>query len=204
MKRQYATQKRIDGDIRELIEALALRGWTPASIHRHLTRQPKFRSRAPSARTIQRIVKALSPHDPSGPWSLGDDDVDAALVLPTLATVIEETDGRKLQLTRAEVSWVARIRRVAPDLEPWDAYVVAVQYMLCLEYGDSTTELDAWLAFAPWREGPGRERYQAAIARGHLQGVVSTEGYPEEALKALTFSYGEESAHATAKGKRRR
>src|SRR5689334_5782673 len=81
--------------------------------------------------------------------SLVDAIADASFTLLVLRAVIKQTDGRS-SLTAATARWVEAIHRVAPDLDPWNAYRLARLYVARADAGN-TTNLDAWLAYAPWR-----------------------------------------------------
>src|SRR5262249_49009895 len=129
-----------------------------------------YLGRVPDRRTVQRIVKASRPHDSSGPWVLRDADPEhARVVLETLAAVIQHTEGRIVELTRAEAERVVFLHRAAPDLPPLNGWSLAQVYALREARADSVADLDHLLAFAPWRHGkPGWDRYDHAIAAGWI------------------------------------
>jgi len=164
----------IDGDVQEAIEELAIEtDWTPAQIQRKLEKQERFKdesrdtgTRVLSLRTTQKIVKEARHRDLSGRWELpdADDDGAAALILDVLAAVIEETEGRRQYLTKMEAAWVTRIRRAAPDLPPsFDTYRLARFYMAREHWQMPSPDLDALLAFAPWRSEERRQAYVLAL-----------------------------------------
>jgi hypothetical protein len=156
----------LDGDIEAAIETMAVDGWTPAQISKELHRQEQFMGRVPEDRTIQRRVAALQARDASGAWSVADATTrDARLILDTLAAVIEHTAGRVLSLTRSEAAWVARIYHAAPELHPLWRWRLARLYRLREAHHESVADLDAMLAFAPWREG-AKQRYDKAVRAG--------------------------------------
>ena len=120
----------------------------------------------PSRRTIHDIVVEYTPKDDTDPWELADAEADeAALVLPVLATIIEKTEERRSHVTQAEAQWIVRIRRAAPDLDPWMVYLIALNYMACAQHGVPHNHLDAYLAFAPWRSQVNRWRYNKATEK---------------------------------------
>ncbi len=164
-------KSRIDGDVQVAIDELALKGWGPTQIYKQLERQPEFAGRVPTSRTIQRRVNELALRDSSGPWSLADaKDDEAALVLPVLAAVIEGTEAQRVYVTQAEAERIVRIRRAVPDLLPTlDLMLLARVYLLREQQGMSTTDLDAFLAFAPWRSEDARERYRQALHFGWIK-----------------------------------
>lgn len=161
-----ATKKRgrpkFDGDIMDAIDAYADEGWSPAQIHRELGKRAEFASRLPTLRTVQRYVSDR-PYDPSGTWSLEQAQPDELeTLLPILAAVIERTEGRLTYLTNTEAQWLTRLGRVAADLGEWMLYRLARMYIRRKDAGEATDDLDAYLAFAPWR-GPESERRYSEI-----------------------------------------
>lgn len=175
----------IDGDVQAAIEDLALNStWTPSQIERELLKEEQFKNedretgtRLPSLRTIQTIVKEVRQLDLSGRWELPDADADggAALVLDVLAAVIEETKGRRQYLTKMEAAWVIRIRRAAPDLPPsFDTYRLARLYMTREHWQMPSPDLDALLAFAPWRSEERRQAYVRALQEEWIPEIPTT------------------------------
>ena len=119
-----------------------------------------MKSRIPHIRTIQRIVRENTPQDPSAPWQLAEaSGGDAALVLPVLAAMIEVSEGRLKALSTAKAEWIVKLRRVADDLPLWAIYELTIKYMLRRERHNPTDDLDAFLAFAPWRSKEHNKRY---------------------------------------------
>jgi hypothetical protein len=159
---------RTDPDIQLEVERLAVDGWNAAAIHRKLSNDPRFTKRLPVARTIQNLVRAVTPRDPSDPWSLVDSNAeDAELVLPVLAAVAENTEGRREVMTQLEAEWTVRLRRSVPDLPPlWVARLIW-EYMLREERKQSTAELDQMLGFAPWRSAKASSRYWDFVSKAH-------------------------------------
>lgn len=216
------TRRRIGRDIQQYIEGGTLTGWTPPEIREALRGIPQFNGRVPTLRTVQRIAKEFVPSDESGPWTFNEADPDdAALVLPVLAEVIERTKGHRTEMTRAVAEKVARIRRVAPDLHLWVAYSLAVAYLA--KEGTKTDDLDAFLAFAPWRGDENMKRHQHAVQEGWVSetwglfaAYFSGTGHPLGAFLAaveagtLKVTVGgqdveeRESDDGPAKSKRRR
>lgn len=157
-------------EVERAIGNLALRGFTPIQIYRHLEEKEEFKGKLPSLRTVQTIVKQNLPRDPSEPWSLADSKRgDVPSVLETLAAVIEQTEGRITSLSVAQAEWIARIDSAAPDIDPWDRFLVTVMYQKLAETDGSTKDLDAFLAFAPWRGNEALIRYNKAFQSGYIQ-----------------------------------
>ena len=156
--------RRVGGEVKEAIEELAMRGWKAPDIHEALVE--RFTAgRAPKLRTVQRWVAQKS--DPSGAWRFADADAeDAALLLPVLAALISETRGRRKELSNAEAERVAKICGAAPGVDPWYAYVLARLYMLREQANMASPDIDAYLAYAPWRGKQEADAYGQALEEG--------------------------------------
>lgn len=138
-------------------------GLTPAAIDEELLRRfPE--ADPPSRRTIESWVATFRTEG-GEPWTLtlGTEET-AELVLPVLQAIVEHSEGRVRTIGVEAARWVVAVRRAVPDLDPWDAYLVARQYLAAA--GTSTTELDLLLAYAPWRGASEAARYGRAITRG--------------------------------------
>jgi hypothetical protein len=172
LRQKYAIRPRgrpkVDGDILQEITSLALRGWAPGQVYAELAKAPAFRDRLPARRTVERHVAAVTPRA-AEPWVWCDDD-DAPVVLEALAEVIHRTDGRKVQFSRGEAAWVARVRRAVPDLPCYPAYLLARAYLLREEAEEQAADLDGFLAFAPWRSNTHRQRWEEAISNRWIPG----------------------------------
>lgn len=164
-------KRRIKGHVQEKIEVLALRRRSAKQIYDQLSEDEDIDpDDLPTLRTVERIVNDVRPRDTSAPWSLADSDADnVPAVLETLAAVIEFTEGRVTHLTRAQATWIARIRRAAPDLALWRVYLVAMMYQKEEEKNADASGLDAYLAFAPWRSREDALRYQKAFQAGYIR-----------------------------------
>jgi len=138
-----------------------------AELHRELQRQ--FPDSAPSERTVRDIVKELTPSDASGQWQPGPDTdpEEAALVLKAIAECqIRWKDARPLKVSNDRAKWLAWLLKGWPDLDPGVALVLATDYWVRREAGDSTDDLDGFLAFAPWRSTENSARWQKALKNG--------------------------------------
>jgi len=154
-----------DGLVEERMRELIDRDWIAPQIYRQL--QQEFGgSLIPHERTIRRRIGATSPS--SGPSDLYRPmkDEDAALVLPVLAAVIIETEGRRTNLTVDEAERIAGIRRAANDLALFEVFRLARLYLLHERLEKGTQDIDAYLAFAPWRDDEHQKTYLKAIAKG--------------------------------------
>jgi len=136
-----------------------------AEIHRELGDRPDL-----SERTIRTAVSKLRGHDLSAPSHLEKGgDVDAALVLPVLGAVIEQSEGRIRTLTRAQAEWITSIRRAAPDLtDPLHVYELAL-----VALGGKAEHVEQQLAFRPWLSDEHRARWETAKAKGWVGTAVT-------------------------------
>lgn len=163
-------QPRIDGDIQDIIDELALKRWGPSQIHKRLQLledqgklplSPRGETRIPDVRTVQRRVKDLTPRDPLVPWRWWEDDPDdARLALDVLAEVIVRTEGRVTQFTQREAAWISRLCRMLPDVPPWAIYMLARGYYMVVEdEGPQYLAPEDLLFFTPWRSREHEQRW---------------------------------------------
>jgi hypothetical protein len=185
--------RRIDGRVLQAIGELRSKGWTNAAeIQRELERRAEETPPAfpvavlPNLRTIQRILRDLTPRDDTR-WSFADaNEEDAGLVLPVLAAMIEESEGRRRWLTQSEARWILKIRRV--DLaEPGNRLSHDITYELAFDAASigpeppytvdpelkrsedgQITYIEQYLAFGPWRSVEHETRYYRAFEQGWL------------------------------------
>jgi hypothetical protein len=146
----------MDLDVQRAIADYVTAGQTSgAAIGRELDRQERFTGRVPDTRAIQRLVKKLMPPDDSGPWSFADldrgdgDPEEARLVLDVLPVIVEYTGGR-VWPSRNLARWIVRVKRAAPTIPPWTAYVYARLYQVQPPDDPNTRLLDLLLALRPW------------------------------------------------------
>jgi len=122
-------------------------------------------AKIPDERTIRRRITERRPPDPHDPWTLATTKGDkAARLLPVLRAVLERTEGRTKGFSKATAEWVVRVRRAAPDLDPWYAYRIALAYQRRTDL--DTEDLDILLAFTP-RRGEKEMDSLFAWARAH-------------------------------------
>jgi hypothetical protein len=157
-------RRRVDADALALIHELAVLPLSAGEVHRKVERE--LPGRAPDPRTVRRIVAEFRAEsdDESAPWS-----PDSADILACIVPVIERTGGLVRWFSTEQARLLARIRRVAPDLECYSAYILARHYQSRLARGASVAKLDAWLAFAPWRGAVERDRYDRAVEAGWIE-----------------------------------
>ena len=151
-----------DIDITEKIKELSDQGYEAKQISNHLEGEENFATRAPSLRTVQRIVAGRGVK--AGPfWSAASSSTaeEAKAILAVLAAVIEETQGRVALLTREEAHIIIVLRESAAGLSDWDLYRLAREYIDRQSVG-VTDDLDAFLALGAWHK-ENWERYGRAI-----------------------------------------
>lgn len=118
-------------------------GHSPSRALERLAASPKYRERLPSLRTAQRMAREVRPAQPGERWSFTHAEPDEArLVLPVLAAVGEGYGS----LSRETAEWVVRVRRAAPEMEPYAAFVWAIRYQAAVTAGKPTGWLDLGLA----------------------------------------------------------
>lgn len=193
--------KAIPVEIRQEIHRLVrLEGITNArAICRYLAQ--KFTD-VPHERTVRNIVRELAPPDPSEPWqpSPDDDPEGAALVLETLSAVALSR-GKWPQVTKEHALWIAWLRKGWPDMEPMLAFSLAEDYRARHANQRTTEDLDALLAYTPWRSEEHFYRWLAlcelekipAAHIGYTFMVVPREPAPsQKELEELGALFGEE------------
>jgi hypothetical protein len=186
-----ATRRGWDGPLVRRVFNLALDGWSAAEIERELNRLVESGSlvldRVPTLRTVERWVKDVRPNHSSGRWRLDvSDGEDAAFLLAVRVAVMDVTDGRVRDLSVASVAWLRVILAVAPDLEPTAAYRLARLYQSRVERKQDTGNLDAWLAFGPWRSPQAAAAYERAVERGWIEGSPVTLNWASKVVLAAS------------------
>ena len=164
-KKRGAPRKYGD-DVRHVIAEQRRLGKSPEEIQRELDKQGLP---APDSRHIRRIIDEVLARDRSQPWSLAKAaPTEAASVPSVLAELIIRSEGRRSDVTEKEAEWITRIRLAAPDFDLWAVYMMAHNYMVRTERGETTADLDTFLAFAPWRGEEQRRPYYEAVQAGHI------------------------------------
>lgn len=164
-----ARRSPFEPDILDMIKSLAVdTDWSGTQIHRKI--EDVFPEKdIPGQRSVQTWVKKYRPADPSGPWSLRDaDPAEAALVLPVLAKVIARSQGKRT-ISRAEAAMIVRIRTACSDMPEGSAWRLAQLYRVRETNNEPTDDLDAVLAFAPWRDHG--VSWRAAVDAGWVRAV---------------------------------
>ncbi|MFC1938524.1 hypothetical protein ACFLWH_02615, partial [Chloroflexota bacterium] len=131
------------------------------------------RSRLPTIRTIQRIVKEVAIPDTSGTWSVADSEgEDARLVLDILAFLISSAIGilkGNFSITKREAQWIIRIRKAAPDAPDLIVWALIELYIRRETNGiTDNADLDGYLALTPWRDNDCFRLYKRLVAKGKI------------------------------------
>lgn len=146
-------------DRRERLSAI---GYNARQIDEELQRSDLADRWHGSVRTIQDIAQRLQSEGGSE-WLLENSDPDdASLVLPVLAAVLEQSDGRVRGFSQDVGDWIARVRRAQPDIDPMNAWLFGVRYAAQTS-PHQRHELDVALALGVWRD---HERLVEANKRG--------------------------------------
>lgn len=184
------------------IELLTRLGHPVAEIQRSLERDERFVGRVPGYRTVQRIAAEVNLPDGSGTWHpIQADPEEAALVLPVLARVIEVSKGKIREFTNDQARYIARVRLMVPDLPLYAAFQAAESYQHLLSRGTTTNDLDAFLAFAPWRDDQAERRLKWARKNGwlpdfHVATLLVEFGIMEDFLIARWPEFGTDPENA--------
>ena len=144
-----------------------------------VTEGPLFGLPQPAPRTISKYARQVSPPDPSGEWSmLDEDEEDAALILPVLGELL--TMDRGLRLTNAEADLLVRIGRATDRrLSGIERLRFARLYLAAKADKADTREVDRELASWPgeslaellddyYRRGDTSKSWDRARERGEL------------------------------------
>ncbi len=176
--------------VREIARLTLVESLGPKAIEGLLEADARYAGRVPSRRTIVNLRRRYLEQDDDGePWSvLGSEPGEAALLLPIIRTLMR-TPFRRRPLSRQLASAILAIRDAAPDLAPWSAYNLAVFALT----GSSGPDVDAYLAFAPWRGERELARY-VELYQGGAVGEFLNPNYedPDELYRAAMAAREEE------------
>lgn len=164
--------------IQDAAKDYRLRNLVPnaAEIHRKLL--PLYKEDVPSERTIRKIASDDGP-DKSGAWRATASKVDARLVLPVLAVLIERGTREQLSVNEAEV--IAMVYGAVPNTPPLFAWMLAKAYLApqAADVVDWLANLDALLAFAPWTSVAAQQRFMNVIAEGRVRDWLTWPDPPD-------------------------
>ncbi len=164
--------RRIPPEVYQEIHRMVLEGGITNATEVFRILEQKFPDKCPSERTVRNVVRELMPMDPSGPWRPGPDEdpEEAARVLSAWADTLVRTKGEPhwRPLSRDRARWIAWILTGWPDLDPVVAVVLGTDYWGRQRSGRDTQDLDAFLAFAPWRSPEAWQRFQQVTQAGRV------------------------------------
>ena len=157
----------IAAETQDAIEELIDGAYSPKQIEEKLHGDEEFKSLPrplPTLRTIQRMVAEKL--DESGPWELDPTpDIDSVAAFAVLSEVIRHTEGRVSRLSRLEARWVTALVALRGELPAWEVYRLAREYILRRQQKQTTADLDAFLAFAPWQAAQSKTYMDAVLDR---------------------------------------
>jgi hypothetical protein len=170
--------------------------YSKAQIHKALVE--RFgEDRAPSERTVSRLVDKARAGEPPQPWHWSDFSPEDARILlavtdafiesalagenaPLLAQIIGKWPGLfqdAYMFDKHQAEWVVKVARVAPELDPLAVHLIATMYMLHEQKELPTHGIDTFLAMRPWRAPASAQRYLLALDNGHIP-PMSVYGAP--------------------------
>ncbi len=126
--------------------------------------EERFEARnCPSARTVEDMVAEVRGRQKSGPWRIWDaEPADAAVVLEALAELMRVSHGETTEMSQEDANWIISLSHAGVgDLPPSVLHGLAIQYQL--RGTTATSDLDALIAFTPWRSKDAFERYRRAV-----------------------------------------
>ena len=187
--RSTTVTRRCSPEIMDFIIKEARNGSVSALSIAHAAEERFGLKDCPSTRTVQEIVAEQRSRTQSGPWRWAEEPVDTAVVLGVLADLMFMSGGKTTEISQEDADWIIKLSRAGVgDLPPSFLHGLAIQYQL---RGD-TRDLDALIAFTPWRSERAFKRYGMAI---EPIGVIPADRFPfglfgnyEALLRRLGFS----------------
>ena len=146
-------------------------------------------------RSVQNYVRRVQNNQVA--WErLDATGVNAYLVMEVLPSVIERSDGKKIEFTQEESEWIIWIRQIAPTLPPKFVWELATYYMTENRNitGKSFQQLDAFLAYKPWESLEAMTRYDNLKE----DGVTLDSGLTQLAAEARTYVSNEAGGSPTS------
>lgn len=173
-------------EVRARIEQLADGSQMPAGEIHRIIEEEFGEVHAPHVRTVQDMVEEARTLGPSELWEFADAKPEhIVLVTPVWVTALEQG----VRLTKKQVRWIIPVRSLAPDLPSEDVWRIVGFYAMEERIAtQSRDELDALLAFAPWRGVANAERYFAAVNSAR---IPSPSLMRDVALRAIPQENGQ-------------
>ena len=135
----------------------------------------------PHVKTIRDMIRELSVVG-FEPWALADADADdAAILMPMVTEMIDESAGGYPQISKHLAEWMVHIARAAPLTPPAVVRYLANLYLRRQSFTEPTDDLDAFLAFAPWRSEKATWVYLIACRKKNIRLLPSLMGLHQAA-----------------------
>ena len=178
------------------IKELAAEGFTGPEIHAQLWElygKKQVHGDPPSLRTVQELMAAYVPVDPSGPWRVAAANPDEVkIILPLARDIFLRWNGKK-RLTNREVDFILKIHSILPE-EPFVAWSFAQSYVRCEENHLDTDLLDLALGMLPWHDYRYAYEYLEALGDEITSAMIETlPSVVLQSLKLVLEDRGEES-----------
>ena len=125
------------------------------------------------------MVNDFRPTRDSDPWDIGKFQGDnARFVLEAMQEVARRLQRAFHSPSREEASWVVRIHKAAPGLDPYAVWLVTCLYRArkrLVEHlgraAPSAEPIDTYLAYHPWRDRLSFDNYRLAVEVGEIAPV---------------------------------
>ncbi len=174
-------RKRYSEDVYRDERRYAAWGWSDQAILAQLVKD--YGDAAPRLRGLRRHLAEFRQVDDSGPWRINEAPESEVRVVLDYQRDHVESSGLWKKVTKAQGRWMATVSRAAPGLSTFLLYELAREYIRRWSTLDDDADvnpaldLDAWVAFTPWRSDEDRERYESAVSEGLVP--YSTHGMPD-------------------------
>lgn len=160
-------------DVREVVEAFFALGISPSDIYRQLPELARKSGNEvgewPGLRTIQQWKQDMP--DDAAKWTLTPNEQRVGAKLSVLKAVLEISKGRRTFISVAEANWSAVILEASEgEIEPFEAWTLAIQYIRNDRAGTDSAPLDIYLALQGWSA--------TDLSSTYLKGLVDEKWSP--------------------------
>lgn len=148
-------------------------------------KNPLYGLDMPSLKTLQRWHRMIrgnrekAGHSIDAPerWSSETEanPDDARIILSVLAEVATRSQGYTNHFSKGVAAQVLRVTKLAPDVPPYIAWLLAWNYLQAQQDGDTATmeALDLFLGIRPWERSPAFSNYKHLVEKGRITPVPS-------------------------------
>jgi hypothetical protein len=177
-RRGYATHPAIQAAVTGAVEAGE---FSAAKLHRELTAELE-NVPIPVVRTLHDMIKEAREEIGMSifqPWSVGvfGDGHDDELMLMMMTEMIDDSAGRYPRISKGLAKWMIRLKRAAArDVSAGLISYLATLYLRRERVQEPTGDLDAFLAYAPWRSARATTVYLWACDRNEIQRLPGLMG----------------------------